>query len=56
MEAQIAAMRADLAAAEAELEETLAEAGVREAQLQSDRKEMARYRKADFDGPWGEGN
>ena len=56
VEAQIAAMRADLAAAEAELEETLAEAGVREAQLQSDRKEMARYRTADFDGPWGEDN
>ena len=56
VEAQIAAMRADLAAAEAELEETLAEAGVREAQVQSDRMEMARYRKADFDGPWGQGN
>ena len=49
-------MRADLAAAEAELEETLAEAGGREAQVQSNRTKMARYHKADFDGPEDEGN
>ncbi len=50
VEAQIAALRADLAAEEAEMQRGISESRGREAQLAKDRTEMGRSRQVDRDG------